>query len=178
MTVLDDLKKIRRTRWSRLNWPIDCPMLASRLAETSNAEDGRAALSEALAAVEAYLVSEGNLIRYSHCARAVLSALLGLGDTAERGADERYETASRIASVPVATLKTRDGNLLLDAFARALTVEWQLAQRGRAPAEGHVDGLVRRQGPDRAKAGGTRLRPTSRSDPFAAPSSRSCATVM
>jgi hypothetical protein len=126
VTVLEDLKKLRRTRWSRLVWPSDCPTLAGHLSDAASALEARAALVDVLSAVEGRLGSEASLIRYSHRASAVLMALLGLDDdTAERGADERYETASRIAAVPIATLKTRDGNLLLDGFARALSTDWQ-----------------------------------------------------
>ena len=126
MTVLDDLKKLRRTRWSRLVWPADCPTLASHLDHATSAADARAALADVLAAIEGLLGSEASLIRYFHRASAVLAALPGLDDaTAERSADERYEAASQIAAVPVATLKTRDGNLLLDGFARALTSDWR-----------------------------------------------------
>src|SRR5262245_57164770 len=115
-------------------WAVDCPTLAANLGDVANATDGRAALACMLSTIEEGLRSEASLIRYSHCAAEVLSALLGLGDeTAERSADERYERASRIAGVPVATLKTRDGNLLLDGFARALTAEWQLAGLGATP---------------------------------------------
>jgi hypothetical protein len=54
----------------------------------------------------------------------VLAALLGLSEaTSESRVEGRYEEASRLAGVPVATLKTRDGNLLLDAFARALAAD-------------------------------------------------------
>lgn len=58
--------------------------------------------------------------------------------TAERSADERCATASRVAGVPAATLKTRDANLLLDGFARALTTEWQFA-RGESTVGGTAE---------------------------------------
>jgi hypothetical protein len=147
MTVLDDLKKLRRTRWSRLVWPADCPTLAGHLDNVSEAAEGRIALAELLMTVAELLGSEASLTRYSQCAAAVLSALLGLDDqAAERSADERYEVASRLADVPVATLKTHDGNLLLDGFARALAAEWQLgglsAARIGGSRRGQLEALV------------------------------------
>lgn len=65
--------------------------------------------------------SEPNLTRYSSSACDVLAVLLGLVETAtELSAEARHRLASDLAGVPMATLKTRDSNLLLDAFARHL----------------------------------------------------------
>jgi hypothetical protein len=135
MALLDDLKKLRRTRWPRLVWPTDCPALAARFPNVGSSEACRVELIRALSSVEADLASEPSLIRYSRCASAVLLVLLGLAEaTADASADARYEAASRIAGVPVTTLKTRDGNLLLDALARALASEWEPARLGMSGA--------------------------------------------
>jgi hypothetical protein len=122
--LLDDMKKIRRTRWSRLVWPADCTTLAELIPAARGAEAGRTALIESLAGAEGDLAAERSLGRYVRCSVGVLSALLGLSDeTKESSVETRYLEASRKAGVPVATLKTRDANLLLDAFARTLTAK-------------------------------------------------------
>lgn len=103
MTLIADLKKIRRTRWSRLILQEDCPTLADLLAEVATADECRILLLDRLRHAEASLESEFCLHRYSSHIVTVLSMMLGLCDGfAEQSAEVRYEAASRVAAVPVA----------------------------------------------------------------------------
>lgn len=121
MTILAELKKIRRSRWSKLHLLLDLPKLADALGGPRGLADARAALAVAINDAEPSLQVEPALERYASSTVKVLHALLGLGDTtSEASTEERYKVAAEIAHVSLASLRTRDSNLLLDAAARVV----------------------------------------------------------
>lgn len=121
VTILAELKKIRRSRWSKLHLLLDLPKLADALGGPRGLADARAALAIAINDAEPSLQVEPALERYASSTVKVLHALLGLGDTtSEASTEERYKVAAEIAHVSLASLRTRDSNLLLDAAARVV----------------------------------------------------------
>lgn len=142
MTILAELKKIRRSRWSKLHLLLDLPKLADALGGPPGLADARAALAVAINAAEPSLQVEPALERYASSAVKVLHALLGLGDTtSEASTEERYKVAAGIARVSLESLRTRDSNLLLDAAARV--VMRQVSPSG--PNNRDIDALTPRQ---------------------------------